>query len=125
MRFVAVATLTALLSISVAEGTEIQGVVRSVNAGKNTIVLNVDGKDKSYPVSADAAFVSVSQVPGKKGKTTEKLTPIDGGLGGVKAGARVTVLTETIDDKDVVTSLKLGDGKAAAATPAKKKKKKT
>ena len=33
--------------------------------------------------------------------------------------------TETIDDKDVITSLKLGDGKAAAtpATPAKKKKK--
>ena len=122
MRSLTGATLVALFGLSVASGAETQATVKSTDKTNNKIVLMVDGKDKALAVSKDASFVTVSQVPGKKGKTTEKLTPIEGGLDGVKAGTKVTVLTDTVDDKETVTSLKVSDGKAAAATPKKKKK---
>jgi hypothetical protein len=94
-----------------------KGVVKKIDAGKNTITLTVDGKDKVLDVLADASFTSVSTVPGKKpGQTMEKVENISDGLGGVKEGAKVTVLT---DDKDKVTSLKVDGGNSTA----KKKKK--
>jgi len=80
-------------------------------------------KAKPYTVGKDASFVTVSQVAGKKGKTTEKLTPIDTGLAGIKAGANVTVLTEKVEDADTVTSIKVSDGTVAVNKKNKKKKK--
>jgi hypothetical protein len=127
MRLLAATTLAALLGLSVAaEAADVQAIVKSVDKKKNTITVTVNGKDTTYTVSPDASFVTVSQVPGKKGMTTEKLTPIDGGLDGVKPGAKVTILTDTVDDKTTVTSLKVADGNAApaAANPNKNKKKK-
>lgn len=123
MRFFTGAALVAILSCAITSAADTQATVKSVDKDKNSITVTVAGKDQTYPVSKDASFVSVSQVAGKKGKTTEKLTPIDGGLEGVKAGANVTLLTEVVDGKDTITSLKVSDGKAAA--PGKKKKKKT
>jgi Cu/Ag efflux protein CusF len=120
MRTLAGAALMALIGFSVAEAAESQATVKSVDKAANKIVVTVDGKDITYPVSKDASFNTVSQVPGKKGKTTEKLTPIDGGLEGIKAGTKVSLLTEMVDDKETVTSVKVSDG----TTPAKKKKKK-
>jgi Cu/Ag efflux protein CusF len=120
MRLLAGTALLALIGFSAASGAESQATVKSVDKKANTMVVTVDGKDITYPVSKDASFVTVSQVPGKKGKTTEKLTPIDGGLEGVKAGTKVTILTDMVDEKETVTSIKVSDG----TTPAKKKKKK-
>lgn len=122
MRTIAGTLLCALLGCSTAVAAETQTTVKSVDKKANSIVVTTDGKDTKYPVSKDASFVTVSQVPDKKGKTTEKLTPIDGGLEGVKAGAKVTILTEKVDEKDTVTSVKVSDGSVAA--PGKKKKKK-
>lgn len=93
----------------------------SVDKEKNTITLTIDGKDTTFPVSKDASFVTVSQVPAKKGKTMEKLTPIENGIEGVKAGSKVTLATDTVDDKPTITSLKVSDGKPAVL-PKKKKK---
>lgn len=126
MRSLAAVTLAALLGLSTAvTAADGQATVKSVDKTKNTITLTMDGKDTTYAVGTDASFVTVSQVPGKKGKTTEKVTPIDGGLAGVKAGAKVTILTDTVDGKTVLTSLKVSEGNANAANDKKKKKKKT
>jgi hypothetical protein len=122
IRAAAGAVLAAMLGVAVTAADEVKGTVKSVDKDKNTITLTVDGKETTFDVSKDASFVTTSTVPGKKGKTTEKATPIDGGLGGVKVGASATVLTEKIDDKESVTSVKVSDGAAAAAKKKKKKK---
>lgn len=121
MRSFVGAGLLALLGFSVSLGAETKGTVKSVDKPGNKIVITVDGgKDTTFLVSKDASFSTVSQVPGKKGKTMEKVSPIDNGLEGIKAGSKVTVLTDTVDEKETVTSVKVTDG----AMMAKKKKKK-
>jgi hypothetical protein len=120
MRRAAGAVLALMLGVAVTAADELKGTVKSVD--KNTITLTVDGKVTTFDVSKDASFVTTSTVAGKKGKTMEKATPIDGGLGGVKAGATVTVLTEKIEDKESVTSVKVSDSIAAAQKKKKKKK---
>ncbi len=122
MRLFLGATFIVVLGFTSASAAETQATVKSVDKTASTIVVTTDGKDKTFPVSKDASFVTVSQVPDKKGKTTEKLTPIDGGLDGIKAGTKVTILTDMVEDKETVTSVKVSDGSVAA--PAKKKKKK-
>jgi hypothetical protein len=107
------------ISFSTANAEEVKGKVKSVNQPGNALTLTVDGKDKVFAVSKDASFVSVSSMPGKKGKPMETVTPIDDGLKGIKVGSPVTVLTEKVEDKVVVTSVKV----TGADQPAKKKKK--
>ena len=123
-RPVAGAVLTVmLLGVTTAEADEVKGTVTAVSTTKSTITLTVDGKAKTYPVAKDASFTTATRVAGKKkGKTTERVTPIDGGLAGIKTGASVTVLTETIDDKESVTSVKVSGGTAANVKKKKKKK---
>ncbi|MCE9566437.1 MAG: hypothetical protein K8U57_30810 [Planctomycetes bacterium] len=123
IRLMSGAVLALFVSVAASSAEEVKGTVKSVDATKNTIVVTVAGKDTTLPVSKDASVVTVTIVPGKKNKTTEKLTPIENGLTGVKAGANVTLLTDKVEDKDTVTSVKVSDGKAAV--PPKKKKKKT
>ena len=124
MRPLVVAPLLALLSLSVTAAAETEATVKGVDAKANAVTLTIAGKDKTYPVSPDAAVVTVSRVPGKNGKVSDKVTPVAGGLGGVAPGTKVTVLIEPADGKDVVAAVKIADGKAAAAAPAPKKKKK-
>ena len=120
----AFATLAALaFGFSAASADEVKGTVKKTNVAGNTITLGVDGKDKMFPVSKDASFVNVESVKGKKGKPMEKVTPIDGGLGGVKEGATVTVLTDKVENKDTITSVKVGAAAGDAAAKKKKKKK--
>ena len=114
------ALVVGLLAVGAATAEELKGKIKDIDKAKNTITLTVDGKDTTYGVGKDASFVSVSLEKGKKGKVNEKLTPIEGGIGGIKAGTEVTVLTDKQDDKDVITSVKVSDGKPATA---KKKKK--
>jgi hypothetical protein len=120
-RVVVGALVVGLLGFTAASAEELKGKVKDVDKDKNTITLTVDGKDTTYTVGKDASFVTVSLEKGKKGKVNEKLTPIDGGITGIKAGTDVTVLTDKQDDKDVITSVKVSDGKPA--TTKKKKKK--
>ncbi len=121
LRLMAGAVLALLVGVTAISADEVKGTVKAVDNPKNTIKVTVDGKDTTFPISKDASIVTVSIIPGKKNKTTEKLTPIENGIAGVKAGANVTLLTEKVDDKDTVTSVKVSDGKAAVL-PKKKKK---
>jgi len=113
-------TLAALaLGLSAASAEELKGTIKKVNKDANRLTLTIDGKDRILPVSKDASFVTVSSMKGKKGKPKETVTPLDGGLGALKEGSVVTVLTEKAGEKDEITSVKVGNG---ANQPAKKKK---
>ncbi len=107
------------VGLSAASAEELKGTIKKVNKAGNSLTLTVDGKDRTLSVSKDASFVTVTAAKTKKGKSKGKETPLDGGLGALKEGAAVTVLTEKAGDKDEVTSVKVGSG-----TAAKKKAKK-
>ena len=114
--------------VSSLSADEVKGTVKSVNPSQSTIVLSVNGKTITYKVSKDASVVSVATVMDKKNKATEQVKSIDNGLAGVKMGATVTVLTDRVDEKEIVSSVKVSDSAAAnannnAVTPKKKKKK--
>jgi len=83
--------------------------VKKVN--KDVLTVTVDDKDKELKVAKDA---KIFKVEGKGKKATNK--NITGGLSGLKEGDPVTVWTETKDDKDVVTQVRVD-----SAVPKKKK----
>src|SRR5262245_31242530 len=107
---VAVACLVVCAGLSLAE--EIKGKVKSVDADKGTLTLTVGDKDQTIAVAKDADVFSLGKA--KKGQPAPKQA-VSGGLGGLTAGAEVTVTTEKKDAKDTATAIKL-------ETPAKKKK---
>jgi Cu/Ag efflux protein CusF len=107
------------LGLSAASADELKGTIKKVNKDANKLTLTIDGKDRTLPVSKDASFVTVTSQKSKKGKPKETVTPIDGGLGALKEGSAVTVLTEKAGEKDEITSVKVGTG-----TTTKKKAKK-
>ena len=107
------------ITVAASEAGEVKGTVKKIDAGKSTVTVTVDGEDKTFTVNKDASFTSVSIVKGKKpGKEMEKVEAIDA-LSGIKEGAKVTLLTETVDEKEVVKAVKVDGG----TTMAKKKKK--
>lgn len=110
------------LGLSAASADELKGTIKAVNKDANRLTLTIDGKDRTLPVGKDASFVTVTAAKNKKGKSKEKVTPLDGGLGALKVGSAATVLTEKVGEKDEVTSVKVGSG-AAAKKKAKKAKK--
>ena len=107
------------VTMAAAGAAEVTGTVKKIDAAKNTVVVTVDGTDKTFSVNKDASFTSVSTTKNKKGKVTETVQTIDT-LTGIKVGAKVTLLTETVDEKEVVRAMKVTGGEIAA----KKKKKK-
>ena len=107
------------VTMAAAGAAEVTGTVKKIAAAKNTVVVTVDGTDKTFSVNKDASFTSVSTTKNKKGKVTETVQTIDT-LTGIKVGAKVTLLTETVDEKEVVRAMKVTGGEIAA----KKKKKK-
>jgi Cu/Ag efflux protein CusF len=117
-------TLAALaLGLSAASAEELKGTIKKVNKDANKLTLTIDGKDRTLPVSKDASFVTVSSAKGKKGKPKETVTPLDGGLGALKEGSAVTVLTEKAGEKDQITSVKVGTGTTTGKKKIKKPKK--
>jgi hypothetical protein len=118
-----------LLQTAAAE--EIRGVLKRVDATRRTIKVSVDGKDRTYTVNADASIVEVRDTKQKNGKSVETLSPIESGLAGLYPGAKLTILTEKLDDKEAVTSVKAennvkdNEKKADSSKPKKKKKKKS
>ena len=103
------------------EAGEISGTVKKIDAAKKTITITVEGKDKTLPVSKDVSITSVSSTKDKKGKDVENVATLDS-LSAVTIGAKVKVLTETQDDKDIITAMKIEGGQASAKTTKKKKK---
>lgn len=78
---------------------------------EKSLIVTVDDKEKTLTVSKDA---KIFKVEGKGKKATNK--NIAGGLSGLKEGDPVTVWTETRDDKEVVTQVRVDSN-----TPKKKK----
>jgi hypothetical protein len=117
IRLTLAALATLAVGLSAASADELKGTLKQVNRAGHSLTLTVNGKDRVLPVANDATFVSVATVPGKKGKKTERETPIDGGLGALTAGSAVTVLTDRAGTRETVTAVKV-----AAGQPAKKKK---
>lgn len=111
---------------AVGRGDEVHGVLKRVDPNKQTVVVSVDGKDKPFVVNKDASIVEVRTVPGKNGKSSDKLTTVESGIAGLSVGANVALLTETVDGKVAVTSIKsTPESKSGKTTqPAAKKKKK-
>jgi hypothetical protein len=100
------ASLTVMFfSIAGVSADEIKGSLAKVEDAK--ITLTIDGADKTFDVSKDVKVVA----PGKKNKIVD--LP---GLSSLKVGDDVTLTTETVDEKTVVTKV---------LAPAQKKKKKT
>lgn len=85
--------------------------IKAVDEDKRTVTIEVDGKDKTFDLTKDAKIYSVGKA--KKGQPAPE-TLIQ--LNAVK-DKDATVTTEKIDNKEVVTAIKL--------ETAKKKKKNT
>ena len=74
--------------------------VKAVDAGKRTLTLSVDGKDRTFSVDEKVDVQSQTRA-GKR----LRVTPVKEGLKGVKAGSEVTVTTEKLDGQEVVTKI--------------------
>jgi hypothetical protein len=121
MRHFTMALLASAILLTTSFGAEVKGTLKSADKEKATLTLTVDMKETDYKVSKDASFVNVKTVKGKKNKTMDEVTNIEGGLGSLKNGSTVTIFTEKKEDVEVITSVKVtGD----TGTPAKDKKKK-
>ncbi len=117
-----------MLGVMTASGSaeEIQGVLKRIDKNKLAIVVTVEGKDKTLAVNKDASVVEVRSVALKNGKTAEQLTSIETGIAGLSTGSKVTLLTESLDGKVAVTSIKatpVAKEKDTSDTPKKTKKK--
>jgi len=107
-RFLGVVAVFGLI-VGIALADDFKATVRKVDADKNSIVLTVDGEEKTYDVSKDADIFVM-----KKVKMKDERSPISGGLSGLKKNSDVTVTTIKKGDKEIVVAIKL-EG------PAKKK----
>ena len=109
------------------DADEIKGKVQSVDVKKRQVALIVntkDGKDvkdnkvQRYAVAKDVTIVSVTTATKQK---PAQIVPVDGGLAALRPGTAVTVTTDTVDDMEVVTVIKLDT--LIPTADAKKKKK--
>lgn len=117
--FLAVAFGVLSFSVLAVSAGEVSGTVKKVDAGKNVLVVTVNGTDKTFTVSKDVSILGVQTGADKKGKATEKVATIDG-LADLKVGAKVAMRTDTEGKQEVVIAIKL-DG-LGETTKAKKKK---
>jgi hypothetical protein len=110
-------TMLALAALAVglpaASADELKGTIKTVNKDANKLTLTIDGKDRSLAISKDASFVTLTSEKNKTGKPKEKVIPLDGGLGALKVGLVVTVVTAKAGEQDEVTSVKVTSGTAA------------
>ena len=102
-----------LLVAGMSAAEDYKAKVKSTDKDKNVITFTVDGKDMTLPVHKECDIYS--QGKGKKGQPGPKQA-VDGNLGGLKVDQAVTVTTSKIDEKDMVTAIKV-------ETPMRKKKK--
>ena len=59
------------ITVAASEAGEVKGTVKKIDAAKNTVVVTVDGTDKTFRVDKDVSITSVSSTKTKKGKTSE------------------------------------------------------
>jgi hypothetical protein len=104
------AMLALVLSTGVLLAEFIEGKAKKIDTDKNTIVVTVDGKDKTFKVDPKVSVVGVLK--------NKRFTPLSGGLREIKEGdnVKLTRAPETGDNKNpVVTEIHV---------PIEKKKKK-
>jgi hypothetical protein len=106
------AVAVTVLFASFARAEEQTATVKAVDADKSTVTLTINGEDKTMAVSKDAEIYT--QLKGKKNKPGPK-QPLAGGLGGLKVGTEVTIMTFKSGDDEIVSSI--------AIDPSKKPKK--
>jgi Cu/Ag efflux protein CusF len=98
MRPMIVGLCALLVLVGVALADEVKGKVKSVDAAKRSITLQVDEKERTYAGTDDLKVVT-----SMKGKIKD----VPGGLGGIKAGDVVTLTIVKKDDKLVITQVLL------------------
>ena len=121
--------VTALTPLALRLGAdEIKGKVQSVDVKQRQMALAVsakDGKDakdakaQRFTVAKDVTIVSATKATKRK---PAQIVPLDGGLAALRPGTAVTVTTDTVDDMEVVTVIKL-DAEIPTADAKRKKKK--
>src|SRR5262249_41619789 len=87
----------------VSRADEYKGTIKKVDAERGSIVLTVGGEEKTFTVAKDAEIYT--QQKGKKNKPGPK-DPVSGGLGGLKDGSDVTLITIKSGDKEIVSAIK-------------------
>jgi hypothetical protein len=85
---------------------EIKGRITKVDADKNKITVNVDGKDQEFTLTKDTKII------GRKGDLKDGLkAKIFTSEKALEKGIPATITTEKKGDKEVVTEVKLTGGK--------------
>lgn len=98
---------------------EYKGAVKSVDAGRKKLTLTISDKVRTFDVAKDVAIFSLTDGQAKK---PPQIVSFTGGLGALKAGTKVTIMTEVDDDdNETVSTIKLDNG-TTNTTPKKKKK---
>jgi len=93
-----------LLVATVACAEDVKGVLKKVDPFKRTILVDVDGKEKTYTVAQDADVYS--QAPGKKNKPGPK-EPVPGGVDGIPQGTSIVLTTIKKGDKETAIAIKV------------------
>jgi hypothetical protein len=104
---------TFVVCLAVVNAEDFTGKVKKVDADKNTILISVNDKDQSFTLTKDTKIVALF---GKKANKAQ-LLDLPGGLTSIKDGMGVTITTDKVDSKQVVTQVKLDE-----LQPKKKKK---
>ena len=100
-----------ILLVGLALAGEFSATIKKIDAEKNSIVLTVDGEEKTFDVSKDADIYSM-----KKVKKKDERQPISGGLSALKENTDATITTIKKGDKEIVVGIKV------EGMPKKKKK---
>jgi hypothetical protein len=106
VRFFVGASLALLFCVGSLLADRIEAKIKKVDLDKNSIVVTVDGKEKTMPVAKDATISSIFM--GKR------VIPLKGGLKDLKEGDDVTVTRgpETKEDPNpIVTEIQVKTNK--------------
>src|SRR5215207_9951455 len=79
-------------------GFDAVGTIKKVDAEKNTLLLNANGKDRTVPVAADAKVLDAQGKPLRDGLKAKELAE----------GTEVTVTVEQADGRPVIVAIRLG-----------------
>ena len=84
---------------------DFKATIKKVDADNNSIVLTVNGEEKTFNVAKDAEIYSTRIVKKKETKDA-----ISGGLSALKTGSDVSITTIKKGGKEIVVSIKVEKG---------------
>lgn len=100
------------LSLNLVFADTFKSKIKAVDEEKRTVTFDVEGKEKTYGLTKDVKIYSV----GKKGKKDEKAPETLIPLANIKDKS-VTITVEKVDDKDLVTMIKIETDLKKKKTP--------